>query len=416
MNANQPPLRSKLIAVVLLLLVCLAAGVRPAAAQSLAASHQYSFGSVITFRAELPAGSQVELALLFVQMEGAVDTGEFPVKPGPDGALVYRFDVAVQPVRAFSTLTYWFEVQLADGSQLKSEPASFQYEDNRFNWETREARPFRVHWYEGEADFAQNILDVVQAGLNRIQGLLPAQAPEWVDIYAYGTAAEMQATLDLASQDWVAAGHADPDLGVIVVTLPAGPDQRVLMEQRLPHELTHILLYQKLGAGYTRVPTWLSEGLASNAELYPNPDYLVLLNNAHEKDSLLPIASLCKTFPRDASSALLAYAQSASFTRFIHQQYGTAGLERLLGQYLDGIECERGPELALDGDLAALERAWRRETFGESALLAALKKMLPWLALLVAALAAPLGLAVGSLRRRPAKPGERFASGTRRLR
>jgi hypothetical protein len=304
-------------------------------------------------------------------------------------------------VRAFSTLTYWFEVQLADGTRLASEQASFQYDDNRFNWQTREASPFRVHWIEGDVDFAQNALDVVKAGLQRVQSLSKVDLPpEGIDIFIYSTAAEMQATLNLASQDWVAAGHADPELGVIVVTLPPGPDQRLLMEQRLPHELMHVLLYQKMGPAYTNLPTWLNEGLASNAELYPNPDYLVLLSQAVEKDSLLPMAMLCKTFPRDASSALLAYAQATSFTRYLHEQYGSSGLERIMGNYADGLDCERGIAVALESDLPHLEKDWRRVSFGENPLLSALKRLTPWLVLLLVILAVPVGLVLVTLVRK----------------
>ena len=162
-----------------------------------------------------------------------------------------------------------------------------------------------------------------------------------MDIYAYASAKDMQEILQSIKKNWIGA-HADPDLGVMVLSLPEGPEQRLEMERQIPHELMHILLYKMVGAGYVNLPAWLSEGLASVAELYPNPDYLVLLENAHNKGNLPSIISLCQSFPRDASGAFLAYAQSASFTRYLHQRFGSSGMERLVRQYADGLDCERG--------------------------------------------------------------------------
>jgi hypothetical protein len=209
----------------------------------------------------------------------------------------------------------------------------------------------------------------------------------------------MRAALQTLSGNWVGA-HTDPDLDVMVVSLPAGPEQRLEMERQIPHELMHLLLFQWLGPGYANLPTWLDEGLASIAELYPNPDYLVLLDNAVDKDELLPMASLCDTFPRDASSAFLAYAQATSFTRFLQQQYGSAGLGKLAEAYADGMTCERGVQVALGSTLKQLELRWRREAFGNAATLRALANLSPWLVVLILVLIVPIWLTINGARKR----------------
>jgi hypothetical protein len=95
----------------------------------------------------------------------------------------------------------------------------------------------------------------------------------------------------------------------------------------------HVLLYQKLGRGYEYLPTWLNEGLASQNEPAPNPDYSVILADAVKRDALLPMASLCQGFPRDAATFFQAYAQSDSYVRNLHDQFGRSGLEAVLEQY-----------------------------------------------------------------------------------
>ena len=174
------------------------------------------------------------------------------------------------------------------------------------------------------------------------------------------------------------------------------------MERQIPHELMHILLYEKLGPAYVNLPSWLNEGLASVAELYPNPDSLILLASRQEKDTLLPITSLCNAFPRDAADAYLAYAEAASFTRFIQLQYGSILLDQIVRQYADGLDCERGIEIALGKTLSQVEREWQREALGDDPWITALKDLAPWLVLLVAVLFVPVALVFATLRSRPA--------------
>jgi len=371
---------------------------RAQSSQEISTRVEYVFGEKIEFIGRMPAGTQVKSALLFYQAQGEAQTQSFKAEWDGRGQLTFTPDLNKTPVRAFSDVLYWFEVTLTDGQVIQSEKSTFYYEDNRFAWRMRTSQDFIVHWYEGEPEFAQSLLDVAELGLKNIQTILPLEQKGKIDIYAYASAEEMRATLQTLGKNWVGA-HTDPDLGVMVVSLPHGPEQRLEMERQVPHELMHLLLYQWLDLGYGSLPTWLNEGLASIAELYPNPDYLVLLDSALGKDDLLPIASLCQSFPRDASSAYLAYAEATSFTRYLHQQYGSSGLEKLAKSYADGLDCERGVQTALGSTLTQLERRWRRGVFGEDAALKAFANLSPWL-LLVLLLLIPLGLTIVSVRKR----------------
>jgi hypothetical protein len=366
-------------------------------------SVEYEFGNHITFQAVVTSEEPIETAFIFIQAEGDTHTsvGFATITPlGEDSyKLTYVHKLADYPFRTFSWVDYYFEVVPKGKSKITSPRADFFYEDTRFDWQVLEEAPFKVHWYEGDVAFAQNALDVAQEGLDRVQDLLLYPAPSNLDIYIYPDPGTLQSTLNPNSKNWI-AGHADPDLGVIVVALPPGPEQRLLMEQRIPHELMHVLLYQDTGQGYTNLPTWLNEGLASITELYPNPDYSILLESSIRRGSLLPISSLCDSFPREASTALLSYAQSASFVRYLYDTYGTSGLYELVETYANGVDCERGAKVALGQELSQLERQWRRGALSENILLMAINNLLPWLILFIAAMAVPIALAVSKARRK----------------
>jgi hypothetical protein len=386
-------------AVTNLLIFSLTPSLARAQSQDISTSVKYVFGESIEFTGKMQANTPLSSAKLFYQAEGEPETRSGDVKWDGRGQLTSTVDMIKTPVRAFSDIRYWFEVTLTGGQDLKSERTTFYYEDNRFEWRTRASQDYIVHWYEGEPEFAQSLLDVAELGLKNVQTILPLEQKGIIDIYAYASAQEMRATLQTLGKNWVGA-HTDPDLGVMVVSLPHGPEQRLEMERQVPHELMHLLLYQWLGLGYGSLPAWLNEGMASISELYPNPDYLVLLDSALGKDDLLPIASLCQSFPRDASSAYLAYAEATSFTRYLHQQYGSSGLEKLALSYANGLDCERGIQTALGTTLTQLERRWRRGAFGEDAILKAFANLSPWL-LLMLALLIPLGMAIAGMRKRP---------------
>jgi hypothetical protein len=358
----------------------------------------YTFAGQIEFQAQIQSEIPIEEVLVFMRNVGETNTfvGDAVIM---QGEATYTHDLTKQPLRAFTEIEYWYAIKTQDNDFQNSEVFTFLYEDNRFDWQILEDIPFRVHWYEGNINFAQSILDAAKAGLDKSMSMLNLTAPDHIDIYVYASGLEMQSTLRLAGLEWI-AGHADPDLNVMVVSLPPGPEQRLEIDRQIPHELTHILIYQTIGAGYAHLPVWFKEGLASINELKPNPDYYIILNSAVEKNGLIPIAELCDSFPTDASGIYLAYAQADSFTRYLYQQFGEPGLQALLDNYATGMDCERGAELSLGVTLKQSESKWRADISGRTTTESAVDNLLPWAFLLIIVLGMPALLSIGYYSRR----------------
>ncbi len=375
----------------------------PALAQAQIVSFDFNnhFGEAITFTAKVQSDSPVRSAQILIRKQGQPDTVSAPAEVSPGGELKYRYDLkALQPgqypPRAFSKITVMFQGTLENGETFTSTEFVLDYVDNRFSWKEKESGSIHVHWYLGDDPFAQEILDAAGQGLKKAQEFLPLEVKSDVNIYVYANASDMQAAL-LAGQNWV-AGQAAPDLSVSVVSLlPERPDTRLEINRQIPHELMHILLYQYAEKGYGNLPTWFNEGLATMTELSPNPDYQTLLEAAVRNNTLIPVASLCGIFPGDTSAALLAYAESSSFTSFLYRQYGASGLEKLVGSYTDGLDCQRGVEMALGSSLDQLEDKWLEEALGVNALGKAFRELLPWIALFSIVVLVPLLLTIGSL-------------------
>jgi hypothetical protein len=209
-----------------------------------------------------------------------------------------------------------------------------------------------------------------------------------IEFYIYANAEDLRATLGDSASQWI-AGHADPTLGVVMVVIEPGPEQNILMEQRIPHELMHVMLYRAVGAGYRNIPAWLTEGTATLVELYPNADYDRVLADAAQGNRLIALSNLCSYFPADTGQAFLAYAESRSFTNYLHETYGSTGLLKLATSYADGVDCGRGTELTFGVSLSSLENRWRAAKLGQTPILPALENLAPYLVLLCIVIGIP---------------------------
>ncbi len=361
---------------------------------------EWQFGQQVTFSVHLTSSETIEKVFVSIASQGS-NAVFYPMDLNEQGDATFRLDLTQHPLRAFSQVNYYYRASLASGKDFDSRPNAFEYADKRFTWKSLENPSFKVFWYERDADFGQTALNTAQSGLDAALKLVPARLKGQVRIYIYASIADLQSTR-LGAQPWV-AGHASPDLHLVMVSIPSGPSQRLELERQLPHEITHILQFDAFGQHAKELPIWLLEGTASVAELYPDADYASVLQAAVQQDQLLPLESLCTVFPRDAANAYLAYAQSQSFVRFLYRKYGSSGLQTLYEKYRDGLGCTQGLEAAYGIAVPELIYHWRLEELGVNPAALIVQNLLPYFLLLFIILgAASLGIVLSTRRRKAA--------------
>jgi hypothetical protein len=362
-------------------------------------SVEYSFAQRMTFRVAARNDVDIKSAEVIVRGKNVPEIRRTGVlTPGKTIDAVYVQQLVGGVLPPFSTVTYWWELTDANGNKRVITPTqSIEYLDNRFGWQDVSEGNVRVRSYAGDVGYARSALDVARAALPRINQELQAQAPPLVDIYLYSSLDELQSAMLLSGREWQ-GGQARPELGVVLVAVPTGQGALAQMKRDLPHELTHLLVFQATGAGYARVPRWLDEGLASANEELAQPAYQLALEAATRNAQLLPMETLCAPFSTDAGVAQLAYAQSQSLVQYVRNSF-PEGARKLLGAYAGGATCGGGVEQALGVTLSALEWRWRSALTPQGPWQLLNSTVAPWVVLALVVPLALLPLAFGRRKR-----------------
>jgi hypothetical protein len=348
-----------------------------------------NFGQTITFTAKIKSSIPIKQASLLFRGVNEEATRVETVQVAEDGSVGFTYDASLNIFPPFSWIVFWFQATLTNDQTYTSVPITFPYNDDRFPWRGLSRANVSVHWYAGDDGFGSSALDAAGAGMLAMNELVPISLSDPIDIYIYSNATDLQNTLLLGGEEWI-GGEANPKIGVVLVAIAPGVNQSIEMETKIPHELTHVMLYRSLRDKYALQPAWLLEGMASMVELYPNPDYANTLKIASQNNSLLSFENLCASFPADAGNAYLAYAQSQSFVTYIRDTYGTAGLIRLTQAYGDGFTCELGATNALGTPLSQLDTRWRESVLGQNLAGVAARNLSPFILLMVLVLLVPI--------------------------
>jgi hypothetical protein len=327
----------------------------------------YEFGRQLNFHLEASSASGI-----------TVEHPQFVA--GPSVIVDHTYDLQGRYIKPFSRIEYWWTLSDAAGHRLTTEIQAFSYDDSRFPWQSLVGERITVYWYQGSEAFGQAAMDVAVGAVPRISADLGVGAPQPIRAFLYANLSDLEGALPPTGREWV-GGQAYPELGTFVAAI--APDGKSLstMKRVIPHEITHLLLYQAAGGELGQVPYWLTEGLATLSQELPDPEAAIVLETALSQDSLVPLETLCGPFPLDAGEARLSYAQSASVVGFIRDHYGRQGLARLIAAYADGASCRGGVERALGVSFEGLETQWRASLQPRNKWLVFLEKAGPWLGL-----------------------------------
>jgi hypothetical protein len=207
----------------------------------------------------------------------------------------------------------------------------------------------------------QPLIDEADSVKRQLTERLGVEVLSDVTVYVARTPGEMASLApEGAPFPKYAAGVAYSNLRFVLLTIhPVHPNSRHELSEVFRHELAHVALHEAVKGHH--VPRWFNEGFAVFASGESSFPRMQTLWTATLSNDLLPLKRMERSFPEDAQTASVAYAEAADVVRFLVRKQDkerfTAMIERIQG----GQGFEPAMRDSYGVDLAGLEYEWRED-------------------------------------------------------
>jgi hypothetical protein len=357
---------------ILLLLVILLSSLAPGAVQAqeeivvLSSSTVADFPLSLEFRLEAQSSADIAFIALHYQVERmnfAKVTSEVRprFRPSPVVEVSWKWDMRLGNLPAGTRLKYWWTLGDAEGRQLRTELRSFEFNDERYNWQSLTEGSVTIFWYEGDEAFSRELLDAAQTSLDRLGRDIGVRLEMPVRVFVYSSAEDLRGAL-IYPIGWE-GGVAFSDFGVIL--LGVSPNELDYGTRTIAHEITHLLVHEVTFSPYADLPPWLNEGLATYGEGELEQMQQSILEQAISQEALISVRTLSAPFSSDPRQAILSYAQSFALVEFLLNGYGQKRMFALLDTFKEGATYDGALELVYGFDLDGLDVLWRDSLEGE---------------------------------------------------
>ena len=322
------------------------------------------FAQEISFRLEARSESEIEKIVLLYCIGGeeVTNRGYPDFTPATEVAAEYVMDVKRGEIAPFSEIDYFWRIEDAAGNKLDTEPVSFVYEDDRFQWESLAQGKVTLYWYDADMAFAQGLLDVALESLARLEEEVGVEPEEPVKLVVYQSKADMLGALVSRGEVFEAEVIT---LGTVVsrdTVLLHGTHRGV--EKTIAHELSHVVVHLATENPYADIPAWLDEGLAMYNEGELPAANGEALESAIRQNRLISVRSL--TAPTGKPEEInLFYGEVYSVVEFLLKSYGKEKMAELLAVFKEGAAYDDALMKVYGFDQDSLDAQWR-ESLGLS--------------------------------------------------
>jgi hypothetical protein len=239
---------------------------------------------------------------------------------------------------------------------------TFTMPDERYHWQTLtdSGKRVSVHWYDGPQAFGRDALNTASEALGRLQTEIRVGLDRPASIWIYSTQDDLLGALPLNIPEWV-GGQAFPDLSVVLAAIAPDESADEEVKRVVPHELSHLMLYQATRNPYNTPPAWMDEGLAVHNQEVQDPFEAQAVKNAASSGTLIPLKSLSGAFGADTDVATLSYGESGSVVGFIldDSRYGPDKFARTVASFKEGVTYDDALKAGLGITVDELDRQWR---------------------------------------------------------
>ena len=256
-----------------------------------------------------------------------------------------------------ATLHFWWLIEDATGGRLETARQQVSFDDNRYRWRNVSQGTITLYWYQGDNNFATQLMTSAQQALTRLERDTGARLDRPVKLYIYAGPQDLQGSLIYPSE-WT-GGIAFPGYGIIAIGVAT--NNLAWGQRTVAHELTHLVVHQMTLNPYNGMPTWLDEGMAVYNEGPAEPVFTALLNQAIANNTLISLRSLISPFSAYSNEATLSYAESYSVVNYLIGAYGQAKMLELLNTFRQGSAYDDAFQKVYGFDMEGLYIQWKRK-------------------------------------------------------
>ncbi len=360
----------KLLSRLLIMLPLILASIGlPAPVQALATVQFYDleienhFPDQLIFRARVSSsGAEIVEAEFASTTNNIYSPPSYYIEPveitsGADVILEYTLDTSDITTPPLMSYSYRWQVELADGTKITSEDYSYQYLDNRYEWQVLENDQVGVWWHDRPSSFGQSIFEISTESINLQEALFLSDLENQILVVINNSEEEFASWHHIA-HDWV-GGETFSNYGITVQIVDEFDSGTAWLYNVIPHEISHIFFDQVTYNPTVSIPVWFNEGLAQFNELTSNDWAHEQVRSAASEGRLVALSALENGFGAyDTERIYLSYYESLSAVSYLVDTYGTEGLSALLAAYREGNPTNEAFQTALGVSATQFELDW----------------------------------------------------------
>lgn len=258
----------------------------------------------------------------------------------------------------FARITYRWQVRDEEGNMLTTENASFEYADTRNDWQELANDRLRLLWYGLDETLAAELFVLADGAYWQLAADFGVALEQRPLVLIYPDRRAFEEFQSLMNNVEFVIGRYFPGHNItaclVTVDMP-----RELYADTLAHELSH-LYSDNFYVGYTRLPLWLEEGLATFHESADLSDELHQVQRAAARQDLVPFIDLPAAIRASSVQvANLAYAEGATIFAFIHEMWGQEAVVSFLSAFRSTTSVDDVMRDVFGMGMAEFEMAWR---------------------------------------------------------
>jgi Peptidase MA superfamily len=322
------------------------------------------FPEKITFelKATLPENSPYDKVELNFRQRGEVGSNihtELLAGKGGSISLSHSYDTRANYVPPGTGFRYFWTFYDRQGNAYDTPSQEFTYHDLRFSFRETKKDFITVRWYQGSDDFGRSILDKAIVTAERLGKQFGVKLSDPINITVYPDQRTMYTALSSVSPEWV-GGQATPAFGTIVLAIAPGDNGEI--GRTVPHEVSHLVIYQATKNPYNYAPKWLDEGLAVLAQDNVDGFLVQAFQRAFDNRSLQSLRVLGSSFPADTQLSNQSYGESVNAVQFLIKTYGEEKVGQFLRSFSQGVSYDEATQAAFGLTLDELDRKWKEAT------------------------------------------------------